>query len=260
MRIPRVPLSSSSERSRILPAETVHYLMHVLRLRPGDRFLAFDPQSGMQTEGCVTDTLGRVELEGWRRADPPTWEVTLLYALAKGDKCDTVVRGATELAASNLVLFVGQRSEVHLTEERAHTRLVRFQKIADEAARQSGRTRAPSLAFKRSFREALSPVTAAHRYLFHPGASAEFSERCLHDMKRGILDVCLAIGPEGGFEREEIEEAQNAGFSPVRFGEHILRTETAPLAALSAYLAVRAITGARLESAGAEPPEPGRPT
>ena len=124
-----------------------HYLARVLRLRAGDEFVAFDPAGGTEADAVVLHVQGdaiAVRFGATRpgRAAAPR-ELTWIQGFAKGDKCDAIVRDATELGATRIVIASTRRSVVRLDDARASARVTRWSRIAEEAARQCGRSEAP---------------------------------------------------------------------------------------------------------------------
>jgi 16S rRNA (uracil1498-N3)-methyltransferase len=210
------------------------YLCRVLRLRPGDALTVFDGQ-GRDSDARVLRVEEHtvwLEMATPRAAPPAGVGITLCVALLKGERMDLVVQKATELGASRIVPMVTARSVVKLAGDRAQARTARWQKIAREASRQSGRSDAPEIAPVTSFDLALASIsTAAFRVLFYEGAR----QRSLraHLPSHGPPEVAVVVGPEGGFTEAEIQAAESAGFVSTGLGPRVLRAETAALAALA---------------------------
>jgi 16S rRNA (uracil1498-N3)-methyltransferase len=221
-----------------LADEDHRYLMRVLRLELGDLVTMFDGVSA-EADGRITRIGPRaVELKVEARRNmgaESRLTLTLIQALAKGEKLDLVVQKATELGVSRIFPVTSSRSIPQLEAMRAIGRRTRWQKIAREAARQCGRTDVPSI-------EVVTPLpTAMHavpkdalRIILWEGARGTKLEQVLPtaDQPRPV-EVAVAIGPEGGFSNAEVESAKAAGFVPAGLGPRILRTETASLAALA---------------------------
>jgi 16S rRNA (uracil1498-N3)-methyltransferase len=244
-RAPLRGLAASPERVE-LPASTARYLTAVLRLGPGDEVELFDPSAGVVADATLEASSAGGALfarVGPRRpsdAAAGEAEITLLYALSKGDKVDAVVRDAAELGAARVVVVVVERSVVRLEGPRAEERAARWRRVADEAARQAGRSRAPVVEGPLELDVALAKAApGACAIVLDPAAELPLRapvEEALADAK----PVVLAIGPEGGFTGAEIEAMERAGFVRARFGAGVLRTETAATAAMGA---VRALEG-----------------
>jgi 16S rRNA (uracil1498-N3)-methyltransferase len=227
----RVHLTTIREGTLPAPPEVAHYLTGVLRLPHGEKLVVF---GGGAEADCVLAIAadGAVSLSVAKpRNLPARRPVTLLYALAKGDKVDAVVRDATELGVTRLVIFAAERSIVKLEDDRAQKRAERWQKIAEEAARQSGRADPPEIAGPLPFAAALASVQSAHKWLLHPAAPVPLGDA----LKAALATtdaVAFVVGPEGGFSGEEIALATAQGFGAASFGTTTLRTETVPAAVL----------------------------
>lgn len=229
----RVHLATIREGTFRAPDEVAHYLRDVLRLAGGEQIVVFGGGFeaacvlGVGADALVTLTIGAP------RKKPARRPVTLLYALAKGDKVDAVVRDATELGVTRVLLFAAERSVVKLVDDRAQKRTERWEKIAEEASRQSGRADPPAIAGPLPFAEALTIVQDTYKWLLHPAAPMP-----LGDGLRAALvtpeGVAFAVGPEGGFSPQEIALAGSHGFVAASFGTTTLRTETVPAAILGA--------------------------
>lgn len=223
---------------RLLDDAASRYLLRVHRLGAGDRFIAFDPDAALQAEGNVVAARGRRALCRFGEPGPashvPGFEVTLLQGLGKGDRFDRVVRDATALGVRSVIAVETARSMVDLG-DRAAARRERWRTIAVEAARQSGRGDAPRIEGPLRLGEALGARADALRLVLDPEASASLAVR-LQDWSPA-QPLVLLVGPEGGLSPEELAEARAAGFSPARFGEFVLRTETAATAVLGAVVA-----------------------
>ncbi len=219
----------------VVSDEDYRYLVRVLRLAMGDRVTLFDGR-GEEAEAEITRVGPRaVELavRERRRVEGPTGPVvTLIQALARGEKLDLVVQKATELGVGRIIPVTTERAVPRLETVRAASRRTRWQKIAREAARQSGRADVPEVEPVTPFTVAVAAAPReALKLLLWEGARAHRLREALPEQPPpGIV---VAIGPEGGFSDGEVEAAREAGFAPVGLGPRILRTETASLAALA---------------------------
>src|SRR5262249_6592309 len=152
-----------------------HYLAHVLRAAVGEEVVLFDGRGGearARIDAGAGDAIALAVGEV-RRSPPPRLELTLLVALLKGEKMDLVVQKATELGAARIVPLRAERSVVRLDAARGGGRLARWQRIAREAARQSGRADAPAIAPPESPGTAFA-AAAGVRVLFHERADLPF--------------------------------------------------------------------------------------
>lgn len=223
-----------------LPTDVVHHIGTVLRQGPGYEVTLLDG-AGMEY-ACVIQTLegktGTASVLSKRRATTELpIEVTLAYALPKGDKVELVAQKATELGLHDLWLFASKRSVAKWDDKKAPKKIERLQKIMQEAAEQSYRAIVPRCAHK-TFADVtrqldtFDAVVIAYEETAKSGEMAAFA-RVLSTLKPDAK-LLLLVGPEGGFAEEEIAEWTSRGAICAAFGPRILRTETAPLYALSA--------------------------
>ena len=153
----------------------------------------------------------------------------LIQGLPKADKLDLVLQKATELGVSAVWPVLTERSVARPKPEALGTRHARWQRIAEEAARQSGRAEVPEVTALRSLEEAARALGSGMRLLILD--EEERSERL--GAAAGDGAVALVVGPEGGLAREEVRLLRDLGGVPVSLGPLVLRTETASLAALA---------------------------
>ena len=241
MRTVRVPVTGLEDGERVLPGETSRYVCRVLRLAEGARFVAFDPDTRMEAEcELVTSSAeaARVRVSGLRAARVvATRGLVLVYALAKGDKVDDTVRDATELGATRILITRAERSVVKVT-GREPMKLERWRRIAEQAARQSGRGDPPVIDGVLSWSEALDAAVADVRFCLDPHARETIGPR-LTAATAEDRSIAFAIGPEGGLTAEEVMLAATKGFVAASMGPFVLRTETVAAAILGAVRVLR---------------------
>jgi 16S rRNA (uracil1498-N3)-methyltransferase len=234
----RAPIPDLAPGERRLDGAVARYLAHVLRLRAGDTFVAFDPATGSEASAvmvwaehdAVTVRFNDLR-EGAARANRP---LVWLQALAKGHKCDAIVRDATELGATRIVVVPTARSVVRLDEARSAERQARWARIAQEAARQCGRSDPPTVETPRAWGDALGRVPDdMARFCLWEGAADTLAPGLLDAIARDMA-LAFACGPEGGLESREAEQARDGGWRVVSLGHLILRTETVAAAVLGA--------------------------
>jgi len=208
-----------------LSGPAAHYLIAVRRVSPGSTIIVFD---GQGREGPATLESMADGTPALRIAAPPSLgrrgaAARLAYGLPKGDKLDDVLRQATELGIGGLVLFVGERSVSRPDEtDRVGRKRERWQRIIEEAARQSGRADLPSLVGPVSLAEAIAETTMdATRVLLHPEATRRFDAVVFE------APATVFVGPEGGFSPGEVAACTEAGVVAARLETPVLRTETA---------------------------------
>lgn len=160
----------------------------------------------------------------------PTVEVTLFQAVPKLDKLEHIIQKSVELGVTKIVPVLTRRCVSRPDKKDFQKKLVRLNKIALEAAKQSGRGIIPQVLDIVSFDEAIKQMTGFDcSLMLYEEGGVRFSEVSTENKK----SFSLFIGSEGGFDESEAEAARNAGIIPVWLGERILRCETAPLTALS---------------------------
>ncbi len=220
--------SPSPERVRVEGAALHH--LRVARVVADEQVEVFDGRGRAWLARVETvDEAGAVLRLGDERRGATVRPVILLQGLPKGDKLDLVLQKATELGVSAVWPVLTERSVARPKPEALGTRHARWQRIVDEAARQSGRTEVPEVAALRSLDEAVRALDSGFRLLVLD--EEERAERLGNAAGDGA--VALVVGPEGGLAREEIAALRAAGGVPVSLGPLVLRTETAGLAALA---------------------------
>ena len=206
------------------------HITRSLRMKPGERIVVCD--MARVEYDCVIDSVGEkviadVVNEHESFSEPP-YRATLYQALIKGDKFDTVVQKAVECGVCRIVPVLTDRCVVRLTKKECEKKVARWQRIADEAAKQCGRGALVSVEDMMTYKEALSVASGADLALFCYEGEEELS-------LKSILEECTAtpetvsffIGSEGGFSLEEAQLAEKAGLVSTGLGRRILRTETA---------------------------------
>ena len=209
------------------------YLLRVLRLRAGDRLQLFDGIGGAYPAEVVALGAegGELRLLGPREVDVDrAVAVSLWQGLPKGEKMEWVIQKATELGVAEIVPLRCARSVAQLAGDRMGRKLERWQKVAVEAARQCGRSDVPPLR-PPAAPEALWALARSGTpvILLHDGGQLPLA-RALAELGE-IPRLALAVGPEGGFDPEEVRGAKEAGVRLVGLGKRVLRTETAAIVA-----------------------------
>ncbi|MBS2011959.1 MAG: 16S rRNA (uracil(1498)-N(3))-methyltransferase [Deltaproteobacteria bacterium] len=235
----RVPVSPLVEGRQTLNRDTSHYVCRVLRLGAGANFIAFDPTAKAEAIATVVAASGEaaeIDAQTPRPASiVASTSLVLVYCLSKGDKVDAVVRDATELGATSIVVARSSRSIVKTDDERAAAKLDRWRRIVDQAARQCGRADPPRVEGILPWAEALSLACsqAEARYCLWESATEPLGTTLQEVLARNT-SLAFAVGPEGGLSSEEVDVARAIGFQPKSLGRFVLRTETVPAAVLGA--------------------------
>lgn len=211
-----------------LPETAAHYIGRVLRLTTGAAVQLFDG-SGHEYRGELVEVGKKrvtVDLHDRLPGLPESnLRIHLGQGLSRGERMDWAIQKATELGAAEITPVISERCEVRLNEERADKRLAHWRQIAISACEQCGRSIVPIIHPPTPLNEWLA-VEAALKLVLHPVA-----EPLTAHQRPATLAVL--IGPEGGLNDTEVAQARSAGFQPARLGPRILRTETAPVVALS---------------------------
>lgn len=213
-----------------LEAGPSHHLLRVLRLKAGAELHVFNGRGGCHTALLAGSDGARALVEVGAidcddRESPLA--VTLAIGISRGERMDWIVQKSVELGVTAIQPLTTQRTEVRLKGERSARKLAHWRQIAIAACEQSGRNRIPQIHAPQPF-QALLDSPAELRLVLAPGAG-----QSLAGLADAPQSLSLLIGPEGGLAAEEIAAAEAAGFLAVGLGPRVLRTETAPLAALA---------------------------
>jgi 16S rRNA (uracil1498-N3)-methyltransferase len=220
-----------------LGGENLRYVKSVLRMKTGDHLILFDG-AGWEYEAVIKNFSAKginVEVLGKNRIQDEAVKITVLQALPKANKMDSIVQKATELGACRIIPFRSVRSVPQLTADKARVRVSRWRSIATEAARQCGRADIPEVNDVLSFEEMLASVEGGTlKIIFWEEESQRGIKKLLRDKRcEGAKDISVMIGPEGGFSREEVESAVRSGFISVSLGRNVLKVETAAVTIIS---------------------------
>ena len=233
MRIPRIftdsPLAVGSQCQ--LDDNAANHVGRVLRMQAGQALLLFNGDGhdyhATITEAGKKHVLVAVTEAAENETESPL-RVVLAQTLSKGDRMDYAVQKAVEMGVSEIVPLTTERCDVKLKGDREDKRLRHWQQVAISAAEQCGRARVPDI----------QPVMTVQQWLEHARACDlrlvlhHRTERSLNTLEKPS-SIALMIGPEGGLTAEEIALAEDNGFLPVALGPRVLRTETAPVAAIA---------------------------
>lgn len=228
------------ENKIFMQGSDVNHIRNVLRVKPGEDVRVNDGRgktylcciSSYEEQTAVLDILKELDSD----TELPS-RIILFQGLPKGDKMEWIVQKAVELGAYSIVPFAAKRSVVKLDEKKAAKKRARWQLIAKGAAEQSGRGIIPEVSTVRTFAEALGMAGDLDVVLIPYELEEGMKEtaRVLENIECG-QSVGIFIGPEGGFEEEEVERAKEAGAYAITLGKRILRTETAGLTTLSVLM------------------------
>jgi 16S rRNA (uracil1498-N3)-methyltransferase len=233
MRVSRLYLAVPLQvgQSIDLDEDSAHYLRTVLRLKQDVELILFNGLGGeyLAILSEVSRKTVRVYIKEWLERDvESSLNVVFGLGISRGDRMDWAVQKSVELGVHTITPLMTNRCNVQVKADKEMQKLQHWQKIAQHASEQSGRTIVP----------VLNPITELENWITMQNGLkifldpyAEFSLKQLQPQENLVT---LLSGPEGGFTDTEREQAKAAGFIPVSLGKRILRTETAALAALSA--------------------------
>lgn len=225
------------EETVVIRGSDVNHIRNVLRMRQGEPlFISGGEGTGYECEICHIGTdqvMARILSRSDRTGELPA-RLHLFQGLPKGDKMELVIQKAVELGVSEVVPVITRRTIVKLDKKKEEAKTARWNAVAESAAKQSGRGVIPVVRGVLSFKEALAyagpfPV----KIVAYERAEGMKTLREQLGRIRPGMDAGIFIGPEGGFEEDEISGAESAGAVPVSLGRRILRTETAGLMVLS---------------------------
>ncbi|SHH91986.1 16S rRNA (uracil1498-N3)-methyltransferase [Sporobacter termitidis DSM 10068] len=221
-----------------LSAKEIEHL-RALRIRHGESFTVCDGAgqdytcrlTRLNDDGAEAEVVDIAPSAG-----EPSVFCAVYTAYSKGDKLETVVQKSVELGATELVLFPSARCVSKPETLSVLHKTSRLQKIAEEAAKQSGRGKIPWVTAVHSFENAVLSASKNELPLFLYESEKQQSLKDVLDGSAGVKTVSIMTGPEGGFEPEEAAFAAENGMKSVSVGPRILRCETAPVAALAAVM------------------------
>ncbi|HBV98125.1 MAG: 16S rRNA methyltransferase [Peptococcaceae bacterium BICA1-7] len=224
----------NNERPLITGTDVKH-AARVLRLGPGDSVVLLDGTG--RAAVAVIEQIGKDHItcrkvNDFNPGGEPPIDVFLVQGLAKGEKMEYIIQKCTELGVSGIIPLVSRRSVVRLEGERIASRQSRWQRVALEASKQCRRSRIPEVFTPREMEDVLRNIPpGALSILPWEGERSTSLKDALPGTNPG--KIYIFVGPEGGFEDSEVEEAQSSGVAVVSLGPRILRTETAGPACLA---------------------------
>lgn len=214
-----------------LPEEAAHHWCRVLRAQVGDQAQLFDGQGHCADVELVEAGRKQASVKVLSTSSPlreSTLHTHLGLVMSRGERMDYALQKATEVGVSEITLLSSERCEVKLRgEERADKKLSHWQRVLVSACEQSGRNTLPVLHSPMLLADWLSSVNADQKWVLAPSVQGGPSQ------DNPPNSVALLIGPEGGLSEGEINQAQSKNFLPWQLGPRVLRTETAPVAALA---------------------------
>ena len=218
-----------------LAPEAAQHVAKALRLKAGDSIVVFDGRGGEHEANITRIDKDRVDVKvgAWRDVETEAaFPMGLVQGIPEADKMDWIIQKSVELGVAWIQPVTCDRSVVRLSAERATKREAHWRRVAVAACEQSGRNRIPEVRPTLGFMSWIAVRSETRRWVLTPGAPA------LAAQPRPEGPVELLIGPEGGLSERERDLALSQGCVAVSLGPRVLRTETAPLAALAAVNAL----------------------
>lgn len=220
-----------------ITGKDVNHIRNVLRMKPGEKVMVSDGNKKdycceikeISQERVIAAILGQAEEGG----ELPV-RIYLFQGLPKSDKMEWIIQKAVELGVYQVIPVMTRRTVVKLDKKKEAAKVGRWNAISESAAKQSGRSVIPQIGPVMPLKEALT-LGQGFQVKVIPFEHARGMDRMKREMERirPGMDVGVFIGPEGGFEDEEIAQAESMGVKPISLGRRILRTETAGVMVLS---------------------------
>lgn len=233
MRVPRIYTDQPLEMNLdiALGDEASRHIIQVLRLRSGAELLLFNGDGYNYSAQLVSATKKQAQAKVLSRSQPETVSglyIHLCIAISKGERMDFAIQKSVELGVNEITPLFSQRCVINLQGERLKKREQHWSKVIVSACEQSGRCRIPLL----------NNAVEIDRWLDRPLQGAGLildpkSETGISGIEKPADKITILIGPEGGLSEAEIASAKDRGFRGISLGPRILRTETAPLAAIA---------------------------
>lgn len=233
MRIPRIYIDQTlaSPGTAELTESVSHYLCNVLRLHPDDKIIAFNG-NGSEYIALIREVTSKRAVISIESSQEPQREsalhIELGQGISRGERMDFVFQKAVELGVHALTPVWTKRCQVHLKKDRLEKRMSHWRGVIHSACEQSGRVAIPTLHSASRLDHWLKNDRNQIGIVLDPGASLSINQ------VTRAQNVRILIGPEGGLGPDEMSCALRSGFTPVRLGPRVLRTETAAIAALTA--------------------------
>lgn len=220
-----------------ITGQEVNHIKNVLRMKPGEHICISDT-TGKEYTCSITEltcdaVFAKIEDVQAAAAELPV-EIYLFQGYPKGDKLETIIQKTVELGVSKVIPVMTRRSVVKLDEKKAAKKQERFQAIALAAAKQAKRAVIPEVMPVMNFADAVRLAETLDMVLipYEDAEGIQESKRLLNEIK-GYKSLGIFIGPEGGFDPEEVLKVQAIGGHSITLGHRILRTETAGMAMMS---------------------------
>lgn len=224
----------------VIAGGDAHHLGHVMRAKAGDRLVVADDVGSVAEMEIIGFTAETVELSLVKYIEEKTESdinIILAQCLPKGDKLELIVQKATELGAMEIIPLMSRNCVVKYDGKKSKAKVEKWQKIADEAGKQCGRSRLPKVQDIQNFSEWLKKSKEENEetllMMCYENEEQTGIKTLLNGADNSVKKFVIIIGPEGGFSLEEADLAKSLGISSVSLGRRILRAETAAITAVS---------------------------
>lgn len=221
----------------ILDKEESHHLIKVLRANTDAAVTLFNGRG--EAWSCQIKEANakgaRLLVESCQVVPCRTIPLILVQALPKSGSMETIVRKAVEIGVSTIIPLITERTEVRLSAERAQAKVQKWRQIALEACKQSGNYILPEIHDIQDLKNLLTAYINSYSQFSQWVASLEAGAKRLREYEnlKNVKGLVLAVGPEGDFTPKEYGQLSQAGYCPLKLGEHVLRVETASVYGLS---------------------------
>jgi 16S rRNA (uracil1498-N3)-methyltransferase len=232
-------LPVSFAESMTIMGKDAHHISHVLRMKVGQQLqiVSNDQVSALMEIEAITEAVVSVRLvEKLATFNEPSVRIILAQGLPKSDKMDFIVQKAVEMGVSEIIPVSMDNCVVQLDTEKARKKSERWQKIVEEAAKQSKREIVPQVSMPLTLKQLLDLKQGVELKIVAYEVEDKRGLKELLQSHKSIKEILLLIGPEGGISKEEFELLKEGGMTSVSLGRRILRTETAGIATVAAIL------------------------
>lgn len=223
-----------------ITGDDAHHIQRVLRLEAGDKITLCDGR-GMDYQAVIQDVgkgMVQVELTGNSPSGTePHLKISLLQGLPKASKMETIIQKCVELGVYEVMPVTTARTVVRIADDReGEKKAARWQRVAEEAAKQSRRGILPRVHAPKTFGQAIQACQTDWKIMLWEEEREQSLRRILQSRSSIPASIAILIGPEGGLEQQEVVLARQFGWIPASLGPRILRTETAGMATLAAIM------------------------
>lgn len=226
--------------SAVIIGEDVRHIRDVLRYKLGDE-LSICNENGEKYITCIENfSKEQIDLKILKKCldtSEPNIKITLFQGMPKADKLETIIQKCTELGISEIVPVMTERVIVKLDEKSISKKLDRWNKIALEASKQSGRQKVPEVKKPINLKKLVENISKYDILILPYECEKEYTlKSALKSINNDCKNIAILIGPEGGFSEEEVKMFELDNVKLVTLGPRILRTETAGIATLAMIL------------------------